>query len=375
MGTEDRRMGWISNLLANREIGRLEELARTAPAPSVYLRLRQLYEEMGEAERAEQIARQGVQRFPDSKELQQATAQADQARHFAQKERLRARLEQYPNPTLYAKLAHLHLADDEIDECVRLCRSSLKSYPQYGGTHLILAEVALKQEDHETAFEHLRKAIDLDKFNYQALMLLAREHLRRGEREEGRQCLETILHSAPGDEKAEAMLRDFDRLADELAEEARSETPTKKLSRAAATTTQLAAIREAEPAPAAAAAPAAAPADAYAEPIRDLMNVRGVSGCLVIDKFGLIIASEFAAERDEELAAALVTNIFRASESAVEPLNFGSFEEGILESDDGSLHVMNLQETVVAVFSGAEARPGLLQRAVHTFAEKVAAIS
>lgn len=368
-------MGWISSLLANREVNRLEELAQSAPAPSVFLRLGEIYRRQGEEERAREITRRGAELFPDDKDLSAARASVERARHAAQKERLRARIEQYPNPSLFAKLATLHLQDDEIDECLAVCRESRKDFPHYGGVHIVLAQVALRREDHDTAFDHLREAVDLDKFNYMGLMLLAEEHLRRGERDEAKGVLERILEFAPGDEKATGMLRDFDALAERLARETRSRTPTERVRASSAE-------KPAIVPPPSAAQPAEGPTGAsggaggrYEAALDELVGTEGVEGCLLIDRFGLVVASRTPETLDEEMTGALVTNIFRASANAADPFGLGRIEEGVIESEAGCAFLMDLEDMVVAVFGAPNAKPGLLQQAVRTFTRSVVSAS
>ncbi len=362
-------MGWISNLLANRELARLEELARAAPAPSVFLRLGQIYRQQGDEERAQQIARKGAELFPDNADLSAARADAERASHDVQKTRLRARIEQFPNPSLYAKLAGLHLRDGERDACLRVCEESLRSFPRYGGAYLVLAQVAFADGDPEAGYEHLKQAIALDKFNYMALMMLAEEHLRRGERDEARAVLQSILEFAPGDEKASEMLQDFDAVAERCLRERQNRTPTERVHPGKKTAT-VAAVSEPAPTP----QPAAAGGTGrYAAALDALMATDGVEGALLIDRLGLVVASRNrdGAEIDEEMAGALVTNILRASGSATDAFGLGRMEEGILESEAGCAYLMDLDETAVAVFGQSDAKPGLLQQAVHAFARAV----
>jgi predicted regulator of Ras-like GTPase activity (Roadblock/LC7/MglB family) len=359
-------MGWISSLLVTRELNRLESLASDAPAPSVFLRLKELYEQQDQHQKAVQAARRGAELFPDHPGLGAASAEVKKQQRGSQKEILRSRVEEYPNPSIFARLASLHLEDDEIAECLRLCKRSLRHYPDYGGTYLVLAQVAVKEGDDDAAYDHLQKTMELDRFNYTGLMMLAEAHLRRGERAEAHECLQRILEFAPGDEKTESMLDNFEAIAEREESQQKSKTPTRQLSRKALSEAQAESLKGGEH---------VEHEDPFAQSVARLVQSEGVIGCVVIDRMGLVIASRFTGDYDEDLAAALAANILRASSEAAAPMGFAHFEEGILEANELRIHLTNLDDASIAVFARADSKSGLLQRAIHTFVHDVAQAS
>jgi predicted regulator of Ras-like GTPase activity (Roadblock/LC7/MglB family)/Flp pilus assembly protein TadD len=350
-------MGWISNLLASRELSRYEELARTAPAPSVFMRLGQLYEEMGEREKARQVYRRGAEAFPNDEQLRIQNDDVAREEHALEKKRLKSQIDRFPNPSLYARLGELYLLDDDLQSCGKICRQSLKQYPKYGGTHLLLARMALKVGRRDEAYESLLKARELDKVNYGVLMMLIEEQLRRGERDDARASLNEILQFAPGDERATEMLQDFDALAERYEEEAR---------RAAKSMAETHHVNVRQVAGAKGGAE-----ESLDAAVERFANLEGVDGVILIDTRGLVVASRFASGADEDLTAALVANIFRASSGCEGPFGIGPFEEGVLESDAGSIYVLNLKGMMAAVLAADSVKPGMLQRALHAFASKV----
>lgn len=350
-------MGWLGSFMQQREIDRLERLLKTAPAPSIYVRLGELYEEKGDLERASSIAVEGSSRFPNNRELGEAKRQAARAHHAAEIERLRTRIEEYPNPTIYGKLAHLLLDADDQDECRAVCQRSLRAFPEYGGTYLVLAQLALREGARPEALEHLRKTVELDPCNYLAWMTLTEQLIRNGDDDEARACLQQVLTFAPGDSKAETMLADFVAVAEGIREEARQETPTKRLS-----LQELAQTAE---------DPDAAAPQELEQSLNSLLAVDGIEGCLLLDLHGLVVASRLPEVQDEELTAALMTNIFRASEQAAQVLGVGDVQEGILDSTAGRIYMLQVKEVLVGAFASPQAKAGRVQQAIHGFADRM----
>jgi len=357
-------MGFLRNLLNQREISRLEELIRVAPAPSLFVRMAHLYAEMGDTEKAQEIIRRGAELFPEHEGLKNAAADARRVQHEAAIQSLRARLEKFPSASLYARLAEMYFKDGRDEEALAVCKNGCRAYPNYGGLWAILGQIALNRRETDNAMLHLEKAVGLDKYNYSALLLYAEVCLRKNLRDKAKEALERILSFAPGDRQATQWLKDFDRRAKALLEaENASQAPPEK-----SATSVLAA--ESSPSAAERKKSSGVGTTLHVE-IKQIRRVEGVRGSILIDPYGLVIASDLPEHLDEELVAALLTNISRTIKEHSGALTIGEFEDGILESAQTRIHVLNVSDMTMGVFATHETKAGLLQRAIHSFAEKV----
>lgn len=356
-------MGFLRNLLSGREIAKLEELLAQSPAPSLFLRLAQLYRENDNEEKAREVTARGARLFPESESLLQAQADGEKIKNDAEKRRLRAKIEQFPSPMLYTKLASLYIKERDFAEAEAVCNGGIRSFPDYGGLWTELGRTMAERGEFDQALECLEKAAAMDKYNYNAMMSLAETCLKAGRRDRAREAIEQILAFAPNDERATAFLTDFDLRAAKLEAEGR------RVSRAAP--------KPAAPTPST--APAAAPA-AKSESgvgttlhveIKQIRRVDGVRGTILIDPAGLVIASDLPEGLDEELAAALISGICRTVKESAKALTLGEFEDGIVESGEGCIHLLTVDQMTMGVFATKETKAGLLQRAIHTFAERV----
>lgn len=362
-------MGFLKSLFAGREISRLEELIQVSPAPSLFMRLAQLYRETEEEEKANAITRQGAEMFPDSEALTQAHADVERIKNEAEKHRLRARIEQYPSPMLYAKLAEICLKEDNLDEAEKACNHGIRAYPDYGGLWNVLARIAEKRGEMEQALEFLEKSTSLDKYNYNALYSLAEVSARLGQRDKTRAALEKILFFAPDDVRVKDWLADFDNRVDKLQAKADSAGGSKKEK----VRTTLLDQRHLQQQQQSAEDPrkASGVGTSLHIEIREIRRVEGVQGSILIDANGLVIASDLAEDLDEELTGALVANICRSAEQHSDALTIGAFEDGIIDAGHIRFHVLRIAEMIVGVMATPQTKAGLLQRAVHTFAEHV----
>ena len=368
-------MGWLSNIIGGREIGRLEELIISSPAPSLYLRLGLLLAEQGPVEKARDALSRGSARFPESEELKQAALRLKQNARGAEIDDLRAKIERFPNPTLYAKLAKTLLEDGEKAQAMSICQSALKAFPNYGGIYLVIAEIHQDSGHGAEALESLRKAVALDKYNYSALLLLAETLLNSGEKAEAEANLRRILEFAPGDERAMAMLKEMDK-----SQPAATAAPAAKMAKTAV----LSAEKLAE-----AKQPAAQDGvkvktavlkglsgigqeqDEMSRALRSMLGVPGIEAGLLIDQFGLVVASAMREGLDEELAAALITNAYRAVSEGSASLGVGAFEEANVESESGSISMLARGETILAVLAGSAVKAGMLQMAVKNCSQQL----
>lgn len=350
-------MGFFSNLLTSREIHRLEEQIRETPLPRLYLRLSKLYAEIGEEPKARETLASGLKRFPEDEELRSAHQRYERAHLEAEKASLKSRLERFPSALLYTQLAEVCLKLQDFQEAKRLCTQAAKSHPDYSGLYVVLAKVALEQKDNATAISHLEKAASLDRYNYDALFTLAHVYHDVGNISAAIESLKKILVFSPEDERAKEMLA---LLSEKLPREASSAAPPPS--------------------------PPPSPSSRSAEDHRKyesgigtglgaelsaIRRVPGVQGSLLIDPKGLVIASDITLSIEEELTAALLTEVVRTVTQVSPGLLLGEVYEGMIGAEKESIYFYRVEQMIMAVFASPETKAGLLQRAIHKFAESV----
>jgi predicted regulator of Ras-like GTPase activity (Roadblock/LC7/MglB family) len=359
----------VRTWLVQHRVRTLEAQLQGRSTPQLYLQLADAYREAGSPQRAVQILRLGSTRFPNSADLRRREQEAEKLERENEKRRLHDKLRSAPNPTFYARLADLYRTDGDIERTTQICEAGMKAFPRYGGTYLVLGQVCMEQEKWEEAKAQIEKAVELDKYNYLGLKLLAQIYMRLGKPAEAAKQLEQILYFAPADEATKEALK-----------KAQEAAGTAKV-----TETAVAAPRGPVEAPRPAAAPerrrltgligAAATASPREQTLSDgierLSRVEGVQGALLVDQYGLVVAASLDPALDESLVGALVTNIFRTASGEAPRLSAGVFEEAVIEAERTNLHVAQCGEMILAVLASPGVRPGMLEKNVREFTRAV----
>ncbi len=351
-------MGFIRNLLRNREKQGLEAALLKDPSPADFLRLARIYQEEGDLAKARQVAKRGAAKFPDSAEIGSAEQGLALLDREAECGRLRDQIDKYPNPRLYARLAELLRAGGKADEARSTVSRGLRNYPDYGGLHYVLGLLAREEGTAEEACGHLARATELDSYNYQALRILGEVQTELGRSAEAAEAYAKILAFAPDDQEVKE-LREKTLAAG--GGEKRAVSPTKD--------TKVIPTEEAVVGMARAAVEEGAGTELDVS-LSELVGSAGIEGALLVDNYGLPVAAALPGGMEEALAAAMVTGLRRSASPACGEVGLGAFEELVVESSSGAIYVYALREMTLAVFTAGGAKAGMVERRVHSFAER-----
>jgi len=361
----------LANFLRTRRKQKLiEEMsADSRPPVEAFVELIQLYHEDGDLQAATQLAKRGAELHPASEAMLKSRSEMEAKMRELEKERLRQKIESYASPILFGRLAELYKQDGEIDAAIYVCREGIRSFPSYGGSYLVLGEISMEKGDLADARAQLERAAELDKYNYAALKLLAQVYLQLDMPAKAAQRLEEILYFAPGDEQIIEML--------ENARAAAGESSDGEAADAAAEVVGTVDDDDATDEPVAAVIDEGARSKAPAreqdinKAVSFITDIKNVGGALLVDPYGLVIAGDLKTDIDEELAGAMITNIFRAVARSAEPMGIGSFEEGVIEGEEGNIHIHGIEDMILAVFASPDVKRGMLDKSIRDFVSQI----
>lgn len=362
-------LDFLKNWRTNSKIKGLESQLRGRPAPPVYLKLAEAYISAGNHQKAVQVLKMGAARFPSAPEIGRRQAEAEKVLREGERRRLQDKIQTHPNPILYARLAELYKADNDVDRTIQICQAGVKAFPRYGGTYLVLGQIYAEKQQWEEAMRQLEKSVELDKYNYMALKLLSQIYMQLDRPADATRRLEEILYFAPGDEAIQELLK--------KAREASGQAETPEFSDTSVALASTSgerkgvAVPKAEEKSADEAEPTTGKDKILADGVAEIKAVDGVLGALLVDRYGLVVAADLGGLLDEGLAGALITNVFRTTSENAEKLGVGDFEEGVIEGESGNVHVALLGEQILAVFASRNVKMGLLQKHIRDFAMAV----
>ncbi len=247
-------------------------------------------------------------------------------------ERLRKKVENYPSPSAYNRLAELLRDSKDYDGVKSVCTRCIREFKRNGTAYIILAEVYINQGNHSDATSLLEDAIKQDPRSAEAFCMLASAHEASGATQDAIACLHKALDLKPGDAEIQERISKVSTSAPSApAPAGRTDSGTidmtgMSLSMSSGAASAPAAASEpiafdAQPRTSAPVnAPAPAPQAKAANPLSALLDEAGVIGVVVADDQGRVVSSEQMADGQETVFAALAHEVSTGCEEALNHL-------------------------------------------------------
>ena len=345
------------------------------PTPGLYLQLADAHKEAGNSQKAAQVLKLGAARFPSAPEIIRRQAEAEKIERENEKKRLIEKIQTQPNPILYARLAELFKADNELEKTIDTCQKGIRAFPKYGGTYLVLGQIYVEKKQWQEAVAQLEKSVELDKYNYLALKLLAQVYMELTRPADAAQRLEDILYFAPGDEAILELLKKAKEKAGQPFETRKASMSGTHAATSASKSGEQSGVRKTIRIGKLQNQQRGGGTSERDKALNDgviaLRTVAGVTGAILVDQYGLVVAADLDSSIDEGLAGALITNVYRTASGNAVKLNVGTFEEGLIEGDKGNIHIVQLDEMILAVFAKSDVKMGLLEKSIRDFASNL----
>ena len=201
-------MQLIQRMRIWKELKRLEQRVREEPSPTSFVDLAQVHINLGECDKAVEVAEEGLALFPQSVELQQL-------RRFAHRSLLRNRIHELreriafgPNERLHNELAMILLELGDFAEARQVCEDCLRRFPEDPAARLALAQALLgnyyrdlASSEGAEAIRCLSQVLTREPDSLQARRLLAELLCRLGAPHAARPHLERLVDA--GEQVAE----------------------------------------------------------------------------------------------------------------------------------------------------------------------------
>lgn len=107
----------------------------------------------------------------------------------------------------------------------------------------------------------------------------------------------------------------------------------------------------------------------------ELNKTPDVVGSCIVAEDGILVASDFTSEIDEEVTGALISSVIRASQSALKKLEYGDIRNFMLEADKNKLFFGRCKFGFVVVITNADANLGLVRVEIKNAVKKLENIS
>jgi predicted regulator of Ras-like GTPase activity (Roadblock/LC7/MglB family) len=107
----------------------------------------------------------------------------------------------------------------------------------------------------------------------------------------------------------------------------------------------------------------------------ELNKTPGIMGSFVVSSDGMIIASDYTSELDDERLGAIISSIINSTERAISKMQLGKLHGFVLETDQNKIVLQSFNLGFLVVVSHKDSNLGLVRMESRTAVSKIAAIS
>jgi predicted regulator of Ras-like GTPase activity (Roadblock/LC7/MglB family) len=261
-------------------------------------------------------------------------------------ERLRKKVENFPSASAYNRLAELVRLGGDNAGAEQVCRRCIKEFPRNGQAYVILAEIEFANGRKDEGVKNLLTAVERDNRSYAAHRMLADHYIDTARPPQAVQHLRQILTFKPNDP---AVLKKIEQIT--------GRPPTASVIRQITGGANAAVPgRPAEPTPLA--NKIIPPSDG----LGGLVSEAGVRGALIADDKGRVVSSQRLSSEQEDLLAALSSEIGKAAELSLATVGQEHLTMWTLIADQGQILAFKRDQSfTVVILAVASVRPAMLE--------------
>lgn len=109
--------------------------------------------------------------------------------------------------------------------------------------------------------------------------------------------------------------------------------------------------------------------------LSQLNKTNGVRGCMVVNRDGIVVASDFSIEIDESGVGAVTSSILSALEGALKRIQMGRFSRFIISGSESKVAVVDAGQAILLVMLQQDVNMGLVNVDIKEAANAVRANS
>jgi predicted regulator of Ras-like GTPase activity (Roadblock/LC7/MglB family) len=103
-----------------------------------------------------------------------------------------------------------------------------------------------------------------------------------------------------------------------------------------------------------------------------LNKTNGIRGCMIVNRDGIVVASDFSTEVDEAGVGAVTSSILAALDGALKRINMGKFTRFIITGSENKVAVVSAGQAILLVLLNLEVNMGMVNVDIKDAASAVA---
>ncbi|MFH0939810.1 MAG: roadblock/LC7 domain-containing protein [Planctomycetota bacterium] len=96
------------------------------------------------------------------------------------------------------------------------------------------------------------------------------------------------------------------------------------------------------------------------EILSKLNKINGVRGSMLINRDGIVVASDFSIDVEESSFGAVASSVLSALEGALKRIDMGTFSRFVISGSENKLAMVNTGQTILLVLLNRDANTGLI---------------
>lgn len=108
--------------------------------------------------------------------------------------------------------------------------------------------------------------------------------------------------------------------------------------------------------------------------LMELNKTPGITGSFVVSPDGMIVASDYTSELDDERLGAIISTIINATEKAMSKMDSGALSGFIVETDKTKMFFQKFKLGYLVCVAGREANLGLVRVEAKSAVNKIEAV-
>jgi len=238
-------------------------------------------------------------------------------------------LDRDPNSQIFAALADAYRKRGDLDRAFRICQTGLKTHPDYGSAHIVMAKINLDRGLYDWAEVEVNKAVELDNSSRATELLTSEIYIYRGEFKRATTILRKLQESDPDDKLIKKLLD----IALKLPEEQKAMTVAKTEVDDSDSSDNEKAAEVTEP---------AATSVGIEDILERAMQLPRLQGALFATLEGLIVESEWKCALDLSVCGATFAELYRSLNQELVRVPFGECSTILIESEGRVFYVVTI---------------------------------
>lgn len=258
-----------------------------------------------------------------------------------------------PNSQIFAALSEAYRKKGEVDKAFRICQTGLKSHPEYGSAHMVMAKVNLDKGLLDWAEMEVLKVIELDGHSHASDLLFAEILIEKGEFSRATSLLDKLQNTGANIQQVSHLLKSTKRQPPEsqsiakLPESVQSEKVKQE-------ETDLT-VQEQESRP-------VSPKEITVKELMDtIIDIPGVDGILFINKDGMVADSRWDDSQQVDIYGALSRDVEETIQSQMEISHFGKYENILIETEKSIIKILPLKDNLLLIKANMQINLGTLR--------------